>query len=87
MRRRALGMDKSTHDALIALLPRLRRFAYGLSGSVDEGDAQAQDLVNQREKARKSKNWPEADRLRQELTAKNIVVEDTPQGARWWKKN
>ncbi|MGH6719880.1 MAG: RNA polymerase sigma factor [Alphaproteobacteria bacterium] len=34
-------MDKTTHDALIALLPRLRRFAYGLSGSVDEGD----DLV------------------------------------------
>lgn len=41
MRRRALGMDKSTHDALIALLPRLRRFACGLSGSVDDGD----DLV------------------------------------------
>ncbi len=34
-------MDKTTHDALIALLPRLRRFAYGLTGSVDEGD----DLV------------------------------------------
>jgi RNA polymerase sigma-70 factor (ECF subfamily) len=34
-------MDRTTHDALIALLPRLRRFAYGLTGSVDEGD----DLV------------------------------------------
>ena len=34
-------MDDRTRDALIALLPRLRRFAYGLSGSADEGD----DLV------------------------------------------
>jgi RNA polymerase sigma-70 factor (ECF subfamily) len=34
-------MDRTTHDALIALLPRLRRFAYGLTGSADEGD----DLV------------------------------------------
>lgn len=34
-------MDRTTHDALIALLPRLRRFACGLAGSVDEGD----DLV------------------------------------------
>lgn len=34
-------MDPTTHDELIALLPRLRRFAYGLTGSLDEGD----DLV------------------------------------------
>ena len=34
-------MDRTTHDGLVALLPRLRRFAYGLTGSVDEGD----DLV------------------------------------------
>jgi RNA polymerase sigma-70 factor, ECF subfamily len=31
-----LGQDFG--DQLVALLPRLRRFAYGLTGSVDEGD-------------------------------------------------
>jgi RNA polymerase sigma-70 factor (ECF subfamily) len=31
-------MDQATHDELIALLPRLRRFAFGLAGSADEGD-------------------------------------------------
>lgn len=40
-RRRTETIDRTTHDALIALLPRLRRFAYGLTGSVDDGD----DLV------------------------------------------
>ena len=34
-------MDESFRDQLVALLPRLRRFALGLTGSRDEGD----DLV------------------------------------------
>ncbi len=34
-------MDDSVRRELIALLPRLRRFAYGLTGSVEDGD----DLV------------------------------------------
>ena len=34
-------MDDVTRREMLALLPRLRRFAYGLTGSVDEGD----DLV------------------------------------------
>lgn len=34
-------MSAEIHRDLIALLPRLRRFAYGLTGSLDEGD----DLV------------------------------------------
>ena len=34
-------MDDAVRQELVALLPRLRRFAYGLSGSTDEGD----DLV------------------------------------------
>lgn len=53
------------------------------AGSV-EADIAA--LVEQRTTARKNKNWAEADRLRKELTERGIVVEDTPQGPRWWKK-
>ena len=34
-------MDQSTAQAMAALVPRLRRFAYGLTGSIDAGD----DLV------------------------------------------
>jgi RNA polymerase sigma-70 factor, ECF subfamily len=30
--------DQAFADQLVALLPKLRRFAYGLTGSVDEGD-------------------------------------------------
>jgi RNA polymerase sigma-70 factor (ECF subfamily) len=31
-------VDRDFGEQLVALLPRLRRFAYGLTGSVDEGD-------------------------------------------------
>jgi cysteinyl-tRNA synthetase len=40
------------------------------------------DLVEQREKARKSKNWEESDRIRDELKEKGYSVEDTKQGPR-----
>src|ERR1700747_1743799 len=36
-----VGMDQTVRQEMLAMLPRLRRFAYGLTGSVDKGD----DLV------------------------------------------
>jgi cysteinyl-tRNA synthetase len=50
-------------------------------------DADIAALVQQRTAARAAKNWAEADRLRQALTGRGIVLEDTPQGPRWWKKS
>ncbi len=40
-------------------------------------------LIGQRESFRKGKEWKEADRIRSELKAKGVLVEDTPQGPRW----
>jgi cysteinyl-tRNA synthetase len=40
-------------------------------------------LIVQRNLARKEKNWAEADRLRNELQEKGIVLEDTPAGTVW----
>src|SRR5262245_29579791 len=39
--------------------------------------------IAQREQARKSKNWGEADRIRGELQGMGVLVEDTPEGAVW----
>ncbi len=33
--------------------------------------------------AKKNKNWAEADRIRDELTAKGVKILDTPEGAKW----
>ena len=39
--------------------------------------------IEARQAARKAKNWAEADRIRDELKAEGIVLEDTPQGVKW----
>lgn len=46
-------------------------------------DEQVEEMINARNEARKNKNWAEADRIRDELKAKGIVLEDTPQGVKW----
>ena len=40
-------------------------------------------LLEAREEARRSRDWAEADRLRDGLAAAGVEVRDTPEGARW----
>lgn len=42
-------------------------------------------LIAERQEARLSKNWAEADRLRKELANMQITIEDSPQGTTWKK--
>jgi len=44
-----------------------------------------EDLVEEREKARKDKDWAKADKIRDELKEKGIILEDTKDGVRWKK--
>ncbi len=46
-------------------------------------DDEIEALIAARNEARKNKNWAEADRIRDELKAQGIVLEDTPQGVKW----
>ncbi len=41
------------------------------------------ELIAQRNAARKSKSWSEADRCRDELTRMGVALEDTPGGTEW----
>jgi cysteinyl-tRNA synthetase len=56
-------------------------------GAADAGEDEEIDaLVKRRDAARVAKDWGEADRLRDELAARGIVIEDTPGGTRWKRK-
>jgi cysteinyl-tRNA synthetase len=49
-------------------------------------DAEIEALIDARNAARKSRNFAESDRLRDELVARGILLEDTPGGTRWRRK-
>jgi len=66
-----LGLDLAT-----ATLPE----------EAQESDPRIDALVAKREEARASKDWAEADRIREALTAEGVVIDDTPEGPRWRRR-
>ncbi|MCY6483520.1 cysteine--tRNA ligase [Clostridium aestuarii] len=50
-------------------------------------EEEIETLIEERQKARKDKDWSLADKIRDDLKARGIVLEDTPQGVRWKKVN
>lgn len=49
-------------------------------------DEEIDAMIEARTQARKDKNWAEADRIRDELKAMGIVLEDTAQGVKWHRE-
>lgn len=48
-------------------------------------ETEVQELIDKRQEARKNKDFALADKIRDDLKRRNIVLEDTPQGVRWKK--
>ncbi len=46
-------------------------------------DSEIEDLIAQRNQARKERDFQKADAIRDQLKSKGIVLEDTPQGVKW----
>ena len=51
-------------------------------GSLED---EVEALIEQRQQARKNRDFALADKIRDDLKARGIVLEDTPQGVRWKK--
>jgi cysteinyl-tRNA synthetase len=48
-------------------------------------ETEIQELIDKRQQARKDRDFALADKIRDDLKARNIVLEDTSQGVRWKK--
>ena len=84
-------------DRAAALAAELRRLGgvlgllqddpeHYLRGGVEESglsDNQIDRLIRQRHTAKAEKRWAEADKIRDQLKAQGVVLEDSPQGTTW----
>ncbi len=64
-------------------------FRLGVPGAGTEGamdEATIDSLIEARLTARKAKNWAESDRIRDELAAAGIVLEDKAGGVTEWRR-
>lgn len=52
----------------------------------DEADAEIDALVEARDEARRTKNWAEADRIRDKLASCNVILEDRSGKTSWRRK-
>jgi len=60
----------------------------GLLAKKDENslEDEIEELIEERQRARKNKDFKKADEIRDKLLAKEIVLEDTPSGVKWARK-
>ena len=94
-------LNRSHDSNSLEQLSRLRNTVYELAGSLgllslspfrflvgDEASEQAieiQELIGQREQARKERQWSDADRIRDQLTAMGVELEDNSNGSTTWR--
>ena len=85
LNRRIEARTLSTDDAgrALELLRDVDEVLGVLPAPGDDLDPDIQRLLDERTKARNAKDWAASDRLRDELLARGISVEDTRDGQRW----
>jgi len=77
-----LELSKSDAKKIIKLMNSLNKVLGILEIKEKKLPKELMDLIKQREQARKNKDWKTADKIREQLKKKGIILEDTPTGVR-----
>ena len=76
--------EMSDHELLMELATVLGLLQQDKEETV-EIEPELQALIDERQAARKEKNFQRADEIRNELLEKGIILEDTREGVKWKK--
>lgn len=80
-------VTRATLDLLLGNFETMDRILGILTKAEEELlDDEIEQLIVERTEARKAKNWARADEIRDLLTERGILLEDTAQGIRWRRK-
>ncbi len=81
---RANELSKEFLEKTYALYTELLSlFGFEIKEEAVGDEEEIEKMIAERTAAKKAKNYAEADRIRDELKAKGIILEDTPQGVKW----
>lgn len=84
----AQPLDRIHRPHLVQLLETIDElFGLQLLLTTPDIDDDTKRLIVARERARETKNWSDADKLRQNLTTRGLVINDTPSGSIWQYTN
>ncbi|MFZ5966816.1 MAG: cysteine--tRNA ligase [Bacillota bacterium] len=82
------GVSKALVEKSHSLLTELSGVLGLLVKKMDDSlDEEIDQLIQERQRARKEKNFALADKIRDDLKARGVILEDTPQGVKWSFKN
>jgi cysteinyl-tRNA synthetase len=81
-----VALTREERDATLAFLDETDAIFACWPHREAEADAQVTALIDQRKAAKAARNWAEADRLREQLKAMGIVLEDRKDGTVTWRR-
>ncbi len=79
------GLSKSDSEKVIGFLKEIDNVLGVMKFEDGKIEKDIEDLIAERDNARKSKDFKRADEIRAELLKKGIILEDTSHGTRWKK--
>ncbi|MFZ1613746.1 MAG: cysteine--tRNA ligase [Holophaga sp.] len=81
-----IALTRAERDAVLVFLDETNAIFAGWPHQEISLDAEVEALIDARKAAKAAKNWAESDRVRDQLKAMGILLEDRKDGSVGWKK-